>query len=40
LEGLGVDGWIILIKMDLKRINGSIWTGYIWLRIRFSGVLL
>jgi hypothetical protein len=28
LEGLEVNEWIIMIKMNLKEIDGSVWTVY------------
>jgi hypothetical protein len=32
--------WVDDIKMDLREINGMVWTGWIWLRIGTSGGLL
>jgi len=34
--GLGIDGMTIL-KRILKKLNGSAWTGFIWLRIGTNG---
>jgi hypothetical protein len=34
---VGVDG--DNIKIDFKKL-GYVWTGFIWLRIRFSGEIL
>jgi hypothetical protein len=28
------------VKLDLKRLNGVVWYGFIWLRIGTSGGLL
>jgi hypothetical protein len=36
---LGVDGRIIL-ELILGKLGGMVWTGFIWLRIGASGVLL
>jgi hypothetical protein len=32
--------WADNIKMDLREIDGMVWTGSIWLRIGTSGGLL
>jgi hypothetical protein len=32
--------WKDSIQMDLREIDGTVWTGLIWLRIRTSGGLL
>jgi hypothetical protein len=39
LEELGVDGRIIL-KFILRKLDGRAWSGFVWLRINGSGVLL
>jgi hypothetical protein len=39
LEGTGVDERIIL-KWILKKYDGRVWTGFIWLRIRAGSGLL
>jgi hypothetical protein len=39
LEGLGIDGMKIL-RWILKKQDVKVWTGFIWLRILTSGVLL
>jgi hypothetical protein len=40
LEDLGIDG-SVNIKMDLKQIRcEAVWTGFIWLRIGTSVLLL
>jgi len=39
LEDLGRDGKITL-KRILKRHDGKVWTGFIWIRIGKSGGLL
>jgi hypothetical protein len=38
-EGIGIDGTIIL-KCILGKQGGTMWIGYIWLRIRTNGRLL
>jgi hypothetical protein len=38
-QGLGVAGKIIL-EWILGKYGGKLWTGFIWLRITISGVLL
>jgi hypothetical protein len=32
--------WVGNIKMDIKRYDGAVWPGLIWLRIGTSGGLL
>jgi hypothetical protein len=32
--------WEDTIKMDIKKIKGEAWTGFIWLRTGISGGLL
>jgi hypothetical protein len=32
--------WVDNLKMDLKRLDGMVWTGSIWLRTGTSGELL
>jgi hypothetical protein len=32
--------WVDNIKMDLRKKDGMVWTGLIWLRIGTSGGLL
>jgi len=39
VEDLGIDERIISLQI-LKKYDGRIWTGLIWLRIRTSGRLL
>jgi hypothetical protein len=31
--------WEDNIKMDLREIDGAVWTGLTWLRIRTSGMI-
>jgi hypothetical protein len=40
LEGPGVDGRIVRIKMGLQEMCGGAWTGLIWLRTGTGGGLL
>jgi len=39
LEGLGVD-WRTTLKRILKKCDGRMWNGSIWLRIKPRGFLL
>jgi hypothetical protein len=38
LQNLGVNEWKIL-KLIIKKLDITVWTGFIWLRIGFSGGL-
>jgi hypothetical protein len=38
LEDLGIDGRIL--KSILWKVDGRVWTGFIWLRIKTSGGVL
>jgi len=39
LGDLGVDGRVIL-KRTVKKYGAGLWSGFIWLKIGFSGGLL
>jgi hypothetical protein len=32
--------WVDNIRMDLREVNGMMWTGLVWLRIGTRGELL
>jgi hypothetical protein len=36
-EDLGID-WRLILEWIVKRWGGSVWNGFSWLRIDFSGL--
>jgi len=37
MDDAGID-WKMILKFIIKKLDGRVWGGFIWLRIRTTGI--